>query len=249
MIKFQRVPYKFRLLLFFLIFGGVFSCFGQSPEAKLQQADSLFEEKEYTEAFAMYRSLIETDRVSSPAMVMKMAYIQEALGDYSQALYYLNQYFLQTNEEAVLDKMKELASTHHLRGYEYNDFDLLQNFFRQYRYVTIFTLLGLSIAGLIVLAWRRRKYERPPLGIGVSYVFLLVLIFLLVNYTDVERKAIIIADNAYIMSGPSAGSEVVSVAGKGHRVAVASSEDVWFRIEWEGGPAYIRQGNLQIINP
>lgn len=249
MIKFQRVPYKFHLLLFFAIFWGVFPCFGQSPEAKLQQADSLFEEKEYTEAFSMYRSLIETDRVASPAMLMKMAYIQEALGDYSQALYYLNQYFLRTNEEEVLDKMQDLAATHHLRGYEYDDYDLLQNFFRQYRYVTIFTLLGLAILGLFVLAWKRKKYERPPLGIGVSYAFLLALLFLLVNYTDVERKAIIIADNAYIMSGPSAGSEVISVAGKGHRVGVANREDVWFQIEWEGAPAYIRQGNLQIINP
>lgn len=249
MINFQRVPYKFTILLFFLFGGGLFPCFGQSAEAKLQQADSLFEEKEYTEAFSMYRSLIETERVSSPAMLMKMAYIQEALGDYSQALYYLNQYFLQTNEEEVLDKMEDLATAHNLRGYEYDDYDLLQNFFRQYRYVTIFTLLGVAIAGLFVLAWRRKKYEHPPLGIGVLYAFLLAFIFLLVNYTDVERKAIIMADNVYIMSGPSAGSKVISVAGKGHRVAVANSEDVWFQIEWNGQPAYIRQGNLQIINP
>lgn len=249
MIKFQTQNYKFTLLLFFTFFGCIFSGFGQSPEVKLQAADSLFMARDYTEAFSRYRSLIESDGVSSPAMWMKMAYIQEALGDYSQALYYLNQYFLQTNEEDVLDKMKTLAAAHNLRGYEYDDFDLLQNFFRQYRYVTIFSLLGLSIVGLFALAWRRKKYERPSIGIGVLYVFLLAILFVMVNYTDVEKKAIIIADNVYIMSGPSAGSKVVSIAGKGHRVELGNREDVWFQIEWEGEPAYIRQGNLQIVNP
>ncbi len=243
------VKYKFVLLLFFPFL----SCFepacGQAVEARLQQADSLFEENEFTEAYAIYQSLVETDRVSSAAMLMKMAYIQEGLGDYSKALYYLNQFFLLTNEEEVLDKMKGLASAHNLRGYEYDDFDLLQNFFRQYRYLTIFVLLGVAIIGLFFLAWRRKRYEHPPLGIGAFYAILLALLFVMVNYTNADRMGIITADNVYIMSGPSAGSKVISISGKGHRVAVADHEDVWLQIEWEGQLAYIRQGNVQIINP
>lgn len=249
MLKFQGVYYKFHILLFFILWGGVKPSWGQVPEERLQRADSLFEQREYTEAFSLYSTLLTADQVCSPAMLMKMAYIQEGLGDYSEALYYLNQYFLLTHEEAVLDKMKQLATTYHLRGYEYDDYDLLQNFFRQYRYLTIFTVLGLAVAGLFLMAWRRKKYHRAPLALGVFYAFVMALLFVLVNYTDVDRKAIITADNTYIMSGPSAGAEVVAVSSKGHRVAVDGYEDVWLQIEWDGTPAYIRQGNVQIVNP
>ena len=249
MLKIQGVYYKFPVLLFIIIFGGVKPALAQVPEVKLQRADSLFEQREYTEAFSLYNSLLETDRVSSPAMLMKMAYIQEGLGEYSKALYFLNQYFLLTHEEAVLDKMKELATTYNLRGYEYDDYDLLQNFFRQYRYHTIFIILGLAVAGLFVMAWRRKKYNRPPVAIGVFYVFVLAVLFIFVNYTDAGRKAIITAENTYIMSGPSAGAKVIAVSTKGHRVAVDGGKDVWLQIEWDGEPAYIRQGNVQIVNP
>ncbi len=249
MLKIQGVHYKFPILLFIIIFGGVKPALAQVPEEKLQRADSLFEQREYTEAFSMYNALLTTDRICSPAMLMKMAYIQEGLGEYSEALYYLNQYFLLTHEEAVLDKMKQLATTYNLRGYEYDDYDLLQNFFSQYRFPVIFTLLGLAIAGLFVMAWRRKKFRRPPLAIGVFYVFVLAILFVLVNYTDPDQKAIITAENTYIMSGPSAGAEVIAVSSKGHRVAVDGSKDVWLQIEWEGQPAYIRQGNVQIVNP
>jgi hypothetical protein len=97
MLKFQGVYYKFPVLLFFILLGGIKPSWGQMPEERLQRADSLFEQREYTEAFSLYNTLLATDRVCSPAMLMKMAYIQEGLGDYSEALYYLNQYFLITH--------------------------------------------------------------------------------------------------------------------------------------------------------
>jgi hypothetical protein len=52
-------------------------------------------------------------------MLLKMAFVKEGLGDYSNALYYLNLYYLKTYDKKVLKKMENLAERYHkLEGYE-----------------------------------------------------------------------------------------------------------------------------------
>ncbi len=69
--------------------------------------------------------LFREDQVVSPAVLMKMAFIQESLGDYSEALYYLNEYFLLTSDEGAVQKMQQLSEQHSLRGYAYTDYHLI----------------------------------------------------------------------------------------------------------------------------
>ena len=57
------------------------------------------------------------------------------------------------------------------------------------------------------------------------------------------------SDYTYVMNAPSSGAEVVYVSEKGHRVDVGKQQDVWTQIEWEGEPAFVRQGNLRTIRP
>lgn len=248
-MKIQNVIYKILILLFFinLLAGQTVPAQGQD-EVLLQTADSLFDSRQYTESFKLYSQLYQEGKYT-PAMLLKMAFIQEGLGEYSEALYYLNEYYLFTSDERVIEKMQQLSNEYNLRGYEYDDYDLFLNFFHRYRYTFLYSLLTLALAGLAYFAFTGKQQATKPYGFGIAYVFLLALLFFLANYSLGPRRAIITADNTYIMNGPSAGAKVIHVSKKGHRVKVDGQNDIWTEIEWEGQTAFVRQNNLRFINP
>ena len=256
-MKIQKVVHNF--VFFFL---SLVICVGNTVESYAQlttgqllsSADSLFEARQYTESFKFYDQLYREDQVVSPSVLMKMAFIQESLGDYSETLYYLNEYFLLTSDESAVRKMQQLSEEHALRGYEYTDFDLFFNYFREYRYWVIYGLIALAMVGLLyrVIADRRRAAQpqgERSYGWGAAYLFLLGGLFLVTNYSLEPPQAIIMADHTYIMNAPSSGAEVVYISEKGHRVAVGGEEDVWTQIEWDGQPAFVRQQNIREILP
>ena len=256
--KFQKVLHNFVFFFSFLgiLLGNIAESYAQLTTGQLlASADSLFEARQYTESFRFYDQLYREDQVVSPGVLMKMAFIQESLGDYSETLYYLNEYFLLTSDESAVQKMQQLSEEHRLRGYEYTDFDLFYTYFREYRYVVIYGLLALAMAGLFywVLTDNRLKATQPranrPYGWGAAYLLLLGLLFFVTNYSLAPQQAIIMADHTYIMNAPSSGAEVVYISEKGHRVDVDGEQDVWTQIEWDGQPAFVRQQNLREILP
>ena len=256
-MKIQKVLHNF--VFFFLtvaIFSGIVPrSYAQLTTGELlASADSLFEARQYTQSFKLYDQLFREDQVVSPAVLMKMAFIRESMGDYSEALYFLNEYFLLTSDESAVQKMQQLSEQHNLRGYEYTDYDLFYNYFREHRYVFIYLLIALAMVGLIYLALtRKQQASKPrtgkPYAWGTAYLILLGLLFFITNYSLEPQQAIIMADHTYIMNAPSSGAEVVYVSEKGHRVEVDGQEDVWTQITWEGEPAFVRQGNLRKIHP
>lgn len=251
-MKIQTVLHKFIFFLWLVpvsLFATGASYAQLTADELLTTADSLFDARQYTESFGLYEQLFQEDQVTSPAMLMKMAFIRESMGDYSEALYYLNEYFLLTSDERAVQKMQQLSEQHNLRGYEYTDYDLFYNYFREYRYLIIYVLAGLALLGLILLALGTKQRTQPPYGWGVTYLLVLGLLFFLTNYSLEPRQAIITADYTYIMTAPSSGAEVRYISRKGHRVEVGKQQDVWTQIEWEGEPGFVRQGNLRPIRP
>ena len=252
-LKFQKVLRNFIIFLVIQVANPLAGYPQLTTGQLLSSADSLFEARQYTESFKLYDQLFREDEVVSPAVLMKMAFIQESLGDYPETLYYLNEYFLLTSDESAVQKMQQLSETHNLRGYEYTDFDLFFNYFREYRYMLIYGLTALAMIGLLYRVIRRRQPSSPapgrPYGWGLAYLLLLGLLFVLTNYSLEPQQAIIMADHTYIMNAPSSGAEVVYISEKGHRVDVGGGEDVWTQITWDGQPAFVRQQNLRQILP
>ena len=226
----------------------------QSTDATLlSSADSLFAARQYTEAFGQYQQLFAQQGEVSPALLLKMAFIQESMGDYSEALYYLNEYYLLTSDEAAVQKMQQLSEQHNLRGYAYTDYQLFYNYLREYRYYIIYGLIALAMLGLIFLVLSQKRETRPgqaarPYGWGITYLLVLGLLWYMTNVSLEPRQAIIMEDHTYIMAAPSSGAEVVYIGEKGHRVPIGKQEDVWTQIEWDGKPAYVRRGNLREID-
>jgi len=213
----------------------------------LQQADSLFADSQYTESIRLYEQIYQQAQMASPAMLLRMAFIQEGLGEYSQALYYLNTYYLLTSDDEVLQKISKLSEEYDLKGYSYSDIDYIRGFVSRYQYLMVLLLIGVAMAGLLYYVLRGKGGSERPLGFGISYLLVLGLLFYLTNFSPVPDYGIIVDSNAYIMKAPSAGADVLGISSKGHRVKVSGRQDVWAQIEWEGEPAYIRQDNLRLL--
>ena len=105
------MKYKFLLFLLFPILTALDS----SADPKLFEADSLFRSKKYTESKSIFSEITATGK-ASPALLLKMAYIDEGLGDYVQALFHLNSYYSMTSNEQALDKMRSIAEKKDLSG-------------------------------------------------------------------------------------------------------------------------------------
>lgn len=224
-----------------------FTCLTQlnAQEKALIYADSLFQQQKYTEAFKDYESIYLTGN-ASPAMLMKMAFIKEGLGDYAQALYYLNAYYQLTSDKDALSKMRDIANEHHLTGYEYSDFKFFLNAIQKYENMILFCLVASSLFLLVYIFKQKRKNE-PPVTATILQLVVVCLVAVLINGLIYQKSAIIATDKSLLMTGPSAAAEPVDFIGKGHRVEVLDANDIWSKIKWEDQEVYIRNKNLEIL--
>jgi len=231
-----------------VLFGeSVFPLSGQSAKPDLKIADSLFNQKKYTESYDIYLGILEEHKQRSPSMMLKMAFIKEGLGDYSNALFYLNQYYLLTSNKQVLKKMEEVAKSYNLKGYTYTDADFFLTYYYNYLIQINLGVLVLALFLFSLIYYKKKRTGNRPTLAGIVYVITLGLFFFLINYSGQYNKGIILESNVYLMSGPSAGADVLEVVKKGHKVDILGKEDVWVKIRWDDQVAYLKEGKIKAI--
>ncbi len=213
----------------------------------LSQADSLFQQKKYTESFEIYKHLLEEQRTTSAAMLLKMAFIKEGLGGYSDALYYLNLYYLQTSDKKVLIKMEELAKKKSLKGYENSDFEFFQTLFFKYYFQITFSLVGIAILLMATSFYLKFRKKMQPVFPSFFMLLVMAILFYVLNFGRNYDKAIIDQSNTYLMSGPSAGAEVIKILSKGNRLTTIGHEDVWTKVEFDNQTGYIKSEKLKTV--
>ncbi len=223
--------------------------YAQNPDAQtdLQRADSLFKAEKYTESLGLYQQLMDDHQQYSKGMLLKMAYIKEGLGNYSEALYYLNLYYAESFDKRALRKMEELARQHNLQGYQSTDLDFLQVIYQEYRWHVTMALLAAALFLFSYILWKKRRRHARPVVSGAVFVLVLGLLFALVNYGQESDKAIVLTDQAYLRKAPSSAADVVGIISKGNRVEVSTKKDVWVKIEWEDQNVFIRESHLAFI--
>jgi hypothetical protein len=205
----------------------------------LTVADSLFASRQYTQAFDQYVAIHKNGQWT-PAMFLKMAYIQEALGHLGESLYYLNLYALASHDPQADVKMAELAEKHRLEGYEEQPSEALMVVLRS-NYLPIAALLGALSLLMLALAFNRaRKNRNPSWGLALLTVLLLSALVVHAQLTPESGRAIVTRGQTYLMSGPSGGASVVDIIGEGHLVRIKSRHDAWLKVEWKEGEAYVR---------
>ena len=235
-----------KIAIYFLIlsFLSVLSVYAQKNAiTDFEKAEKLFQDKKYTDAYLIYSAIFNKSEQYSPQMLLKMAYIQEGLEQYPEALYYLNLYYNQNPSKKVLSKMEKLADTQKYEGYKIDDSRYFASLYKQYQdYIT--AILFVIFGAILGLMYRRKIQNRHFLYPAVLLIAILGIGFYQYNFATQEEQIIIKDDNVYLMNSPSAGSEVQSTIDKGHRLEVIDKQDIWYKIKWNDKITYIRDYHL-----
>jgi hypothetical protein len=239
----------YKILIPFGLMAICFQMLAQSadPSSSLQLADSLFSQRKYTESLEIYEGILTDKQLFSPGMLMKMAFIKEGLGDYSEALYLLNLFYSKTSDKRALRKMEELASKHQLNGYQFTDMEFFRTAYKRYYFHIIASLAAFALFVFTYILYQKRRQQHRPLIAGIFFVLVLATLFGLINFGQGRDRAIVLTDQAYLRVGPSSGANVAEIIGKGHRLEIVSKIDVWVKIYWNDRPLYIRESHLGFI--
>ncbi len=237
---------KFLAILGLTLFFGAGSLHAQVGRFRLQQADSLYGKKKYTQSLDHYASILSQHEYS-PAMLLKMAYIEEGLNRIGPALYYLNLYYLASNDKQVLDKMEELATKYNLKGYDHTDADRFLTFYHDYYLPLSIALAALALL-LLSITFALRRRGRSPIAVGIVSMLILLVLVVHINLGEKPSTGIVGNANTYLMDGPSPGAAVISVIDEGHRVEIVGHRDVWVQVMWNGATAYIKENNLLSVS-
>ena len=247
MARKQNLLYKFLCTAgILLVFPSLYAQ-TSDPDSALQLADSLFAQEKYTESLELYETILKEEELYSPGMLMKMAFIKEGLGEYSEALYLLNLFYAKTSDKRALRKMEELARQHQLNGYKFNDLEFFRTTYKRYHKLIIAVLASFSLFVFSFIMYQKRRGRPRPVSSGILFVMILAVLFILINFGQGRDRAVVLTDRAYLRIGPSSGANVAEIIEKGHRVEVVSQKDVWIKINWNNRPLYIRESHLGII--
>lgn len=233
---------KVRLFLSLFSFTS-FVAFG-ADKGDLKKADSLFIQQQYTQAMSIYEELYNDGNLT-PAMLLKMAFIKDASGDYSDALYFLDQYYMKSADREVVGKIQEIANSNDLSGYQYNDTDYFNALLSKFQFQLTLLLLALLLLLTVYAYSRSRKGEKSSIAFVFQFMLTLAL-FVLINFNG-SKEGIIVSDQTLLRSGPSAGAEPIERIAKGHKVNVLDRDKVWTRIVWDGREVFVRNDKLKII--
>jgi len=225
-----------------LIISPFFATYAQVASFRLNMADSLYEKKQYTQSLEHYQAILDRNEYT-PSMLLKMAYIEEGLNRVGQALYYLDRYYLVTNDNFALDKMEELATKYNLDGYKNTDTTLLLSWYHDFRLPISFALSALAVFFLsMIFYWRKRGKRSAAAGV---FLFLVITVLgVHINAGEKISTGIIGEPNTFLMAGPSPGASVISIVEEGHRVEIVGKVDVWYKVRWNENTVYVRDHDL-----
>ena len=214
---------------------------GHAQAEKIARADSLFKAKQYIQSLELYQSVFNEKRYT-PAMLLRMAYINEGLGKVGATLYFLKLYYLASDDEHALKKTEELAAKFKLTGYEEDDSSRVhRGIINNAMWIQVaLSFVLLMIATVIFI---QRKQSRKPWELLAAFILVVALLFYHTNFYSSE-SGIVNSEKAYLMDGPSAGANVVSVINEGTLLKLIGHEDVWIRVKWTDKEVYLKEKSV-----
>ena len=243
----QSLSFKILIFVFACLSIGSTSVKSQDYRSLQNRADSLFTQKKYVQSYQLYDSIYSSGNLSSSQMLLKMAYIQEGLGNYTLALFHLNDYYNQTSDERALEKMQTLGAKHNLAGYDYSESDYVQSLYHQYYNKLVLVLSIVSIIFLAGIFYQKYKLKQKPITNFTLFTLSVLLLAGVINTGMGFKEAIITHPSTYIMSSPSSSSEVLAIIPMGNKVPIKKSFDVWIKTEWDQRTAYVKRKNVTPI--
>ncbi|GAA4012769.1 hypothetical protein GCM10022408_26940 [Hymenobacter fastidiosus] len=209
----------------------------------MRQGDSLFTRGAYEASYPFYRQALRQGEQVSGRLLLRMAFVQEGLGHYPAALYYLGLAHTRQPRQATWRKITELAQNHRLTGYSSSWRQGLIITFRRHYYQGLQLLLIGAVVGAMLLVVRRRLGRQWAL----PYSVYLGLVGSYLNLLQPGQAGMVARSHAPLMAGPSAGAAWLTTATAGDRLVVRGRQDIWYRVQWRGRVAYIRRHDLLLV--
>ncbi|CAN5431647.1 hypothetical protein BH09BAC3_BH09BAC3_07050 [soil metagenome] len=206
----------------------------------LTRADSLYNKKQYTQALDLYKTLF-SDNKYSPAMLLKMAYIHEGLGHLGESLYYLNLYYITSDDGQALRKMEEVAEKNNLEGYKTDETTHVIAWLQKHYATISYIIASVCVFLLALMLYLRQGLKINPLPAGIGLALFLAVLFFHINFNIKDQRGIVAGARTYLMDGPSAGASVIAIIGEGHQLEITGKKDVWFRVEWGNKEVYVKE--------
>ena len=247
MALFRPLPTLVRLLSLFICFLSGLAQAQTISTDSLRWADSLFLAGDQQQAARIYETALIQGHTATDPMLLKLASAYERQKDVPRLLYYLAVYFERHPDDAVLRRMNDIARANDLSGYETDDLNYFYLFYRKYGlYFLLFLLLPAGYVFTVIMLKFVRKQPVPVRQRWVVFIYLLLLL-VFTNLPEGVQSGIISHDRVLLRSDPSAAAPIVAVIGRGHKVAILGTKDIYLRILWHNNLYFIRRDNVWII--
>lgn len=238
-----------KILRLFLVLGlfwlQVSDCKAQNILSK--KADSLFADKKYEEAAALYENLLKNHKINKAVTHLKLAFIYEKFADNPNTLYHLYNYYNLKPEDKIFEKMNKLAFDNNYQGYERSDLNFLLLIYKQfYDYIVlIFLLIGIYIFTVLV----NKKLKKESIEFKHKFITTLFLVFLLlfINLPKAYNIGIVNKETSFLRESPTAASKVLGTISSGNKINVIGSKDIWLKILWKKKFYYIKDSDVLVV--
>ena len=202
----------------------------------LRKADSLFERGQFGPAAALYKAQVWRGQRASPALLLRLAYAQQQLGHPAAQLLYLSMAQARQPRLRTWRQLALLAERQRLVGYPRTWQQELRVHWQRYYYAGLQALLAVAVVGAVMLVLRRHRTAAGWWAALAGFCALTGLYLLL----RPAPAALVARPGALLMAGPAAAAPWLSTATPGDRLLVLGREDIWCRVRWQEGEAYIR---------
>lgn len=231
---------KFKILIssLSLAFIGLQATYAQLPEKELVTADSLYESKQYIGAIKIYENIFDAGK-SSPGMLLKMARIQEGMGNVGESMFYLENYYRQTKDEKSLQYLIKIAEKNQAAGFDYSFPFQAELTYQDWKpqillFLTLCASLGLT---LMLMKKNKKRY--------FAIVLIPILCIAFINNYSLGHQAIITEQPSFLLEGPSSGANLIEKVTTPTKILVKDQVDIWSEVIYNDNPAYIRSRNIK----
>ncbi|MGM0579630.1 MAG: tetratricopeptide repeat protein [Bacteroidota bacterium] len=235
---------KFKFLISSLILIVIFTTYGftQSLEKELVKADSLYEKKQYLSAVKIYDKIFQEGH-SSPAMLLKLAKIEEGMGNLGQSMFYLEKYYQLTKDENALNYLEDTTDEIAAIGFDYGLIYKADLFYKEWKlyfqlFFSIVIFLGL---GLMI----KNHNSTPKKNNYFAMAIIPILIVAFLNNYNGKSDAIVTITPSYLLEGPSSGANLVEKVNTPAKIQVKNQIDVWSKVIFEEKEAYIKTSQIK----
>lgn len=244
---------KCKILLFFLVFSGVYATAQTSTDSMLQVANKYFDKKDYKESVKIYLDLLHNEK-ENVSIFYNLANCYYQTKEYVLAiLYYEKALKLMPNHSQIKHNLK-LANGKALKKIEYSkDFFLIQWLQKIYASYPskVWSILFLVVFGLFgfssVVYFRYRKnFKLMILLLCCSVCFFLIAKY---KYNDetTYTQAIIMQDSMGLNS-PAPSAKILVKIEKGNKVKVLDSDGNYYKVRGlNNKKVWIAKENLALI--